>query len=77
MRQHNDMLLTEILKNLKNNDISCLTCVVAVVHADVLPVRVIGQVRRRRVNASRIACFTTDVEVHPVLQMTELLQAVQ
>lgn len=71
------MLLTEILKDLKNNYISCLTCVVGVVYEDVFPVCVIGQVRLRRVNASRIACFTQDVEGHPVLQMTELLQAVQ
>jgi hypothetical protein len=51
--------------------------VVAVVYADVFPVYVIGQVRLRRVNASRIVCFTPDVEGHPALQMTELLQAVQ
>lgn len=71
------MLLTEILKDMKHNYISSLMCVVAVVYVDVFPVSVIGQVRLRRVNASRIACFTQDVEGHPVLQMTELLQAVQ
>jgi hypothetical protein len=42
---HNDVLLTEIRKDLKNNYISCLTGVVAVGYADVFPVRVIGQVK--------------------------------
>jgi hypothetical protein len=70
-------MLTEILKDVKNNYISCLMCIVAVVYEDVLPVCVIGPVRHRRVNASRTACFTPDVEGHPVLEMTELLQAMQ
>lgn len=72
------MLLTEILKDMKRNYISSLMCVVAVVYVDVFPLCEIGQVNLRRINASRIACFTQDVEGHPVLQMTELLlQAVQ
>ena len=72
------MLLIEILKDMKNNYISGLMCAVAVINTDVFPLSVIGLVRLSKVNASRIALFfTPDVEGHPVLQMTELLQAVQ
>jgi len=64
------VLLTEILKDMKNNYVSCLMCAVAVVNVVVFPLCEIGQVKLRRVNASRITCFTTEVEGHPVLQMT-------
>jgi hypothetical protein len=52
------VFLIEKLKDLKNNEVCNLMCVVAAVYVEMFPVCVIGHVRLRRVNADIIACFT-------------------